>query len=156
MAVRLPKSLGCNVLRMQTFTVAENSMTDEEFVADLEACLLPESSFNHIARVRLGYLSLKKHGIPEAAFRVSSAIKKYANSLGKSSLYHETITVAFLALIHAHLADRGDAGGWNAFKEHNPELLRKDALQAYYPGHCSNLPLRGRASCWCRFLPAVA
>jgi hypothetical protein len=104
-------------------------MTDEQFLADLDACRLPATEFNHAAHVRLGYLCLRQHGYPEALCRVRSFIRNYANSIGQGSLYDETITVAFLTLIHEHLRSRGDAGGWEAFKEQNPELLRKAALR---------------------------
>jgi hypothetical protein len=104
-------------------------MTDEQFLADLDTCRLPATDFNHAAHVRLGYLCLRKHGYPEALGRVRSLIQNYANSIGKGSLYDETITVAFLTLIQEHLSRRGDAGGWEAFRAQNPELLRKDVVQ---------------------------
>jgi hypothetical protein len=104
-------------------------MTDTEFMANLEGCRLPAAAFNHAAHVRLGYLCLKEQEFPAALLRVRALIKNYANSIGKGSVYDETITVAFLGLIQEHLRSRGDAGGWDAFKEQNPELLRKDALQ---------------------------
>jgi len=104
-------------------------MTDIEFLVDLEACRMPVAAFNHAAHVRLGYLCLREQEFPAALARVRGLIKNYANSIGKGSLYDETITVAFLELIHEHLRSRGDAGGWDAFKEQNPELMRKDALQ---------------------------
>jgi hypothetical protein len=104
-------------------------MTDSEFLANLEDCRLPTSAFNHAAHVRLGYLCLREQEFPAALVRVRALIENYANAIGKRSLYDETITVAFLQLIHRHLRSRGDAGGWDAFKAQNPELLRKDALQ---------------------------
>jgi hypothetical protein len=104
-------------------------MTDEQFLADLEACRLPATEFNHAAHVRLGYLCLREHAYPEALSRVRSVIQNYANSIGKGERYDETITVAFLTLIQEFLSGRGDAGGWEAFREQNPELLRKDAVQ---------------------------
>ena len=104
-------------------------MTDTEFLTNLDACRLPVSAFNHAAHVRLGYLCLRDQEFPAALARVRSLIKNYADSIGKGSLYDETITVAFLELIHERMRSRGDGGGWDAFKEQNPELLRKDALQ---------------------------
>ena len=104
-------------------------LNDSEFLADLEGCRLPVAAFNHAAHVRLGYLCLREQAFPAALVRVRSLIKNYANSIGKGSLYDETITVAFLELIHEHLRSRGDAGGWDTFEEQNPELMRKDAWQ---------------------------
>lgn len=105
------------------------TVTDAEFLANLEGCRLPASAFNHAAHVRLGYLCLRDQEFPAALVRVRALIKNYATSIGKSSLYDETITVAFLRLIQKHMSSRGGADGWDAFQEQNPELLRKDALQ---------------------------
>lgn len=104
-------------------------MTDDEFLAQLTACRLPEGAFNHVAHVRLGYLCLRDCSFSHALTQVRTLIQNYANSIGKGSLYDEAITVGFLELIDKHLTHRGDAGGWEAFREQNPELLRKDALQ---------------------------
>ena len=107
-------------------------MTDEMFIAELEACRLPDSVFDHAAHVRAGYLYLRAQSFPQAAARMCAAIKNYAASLGKKDRYHETITFGFMVLIQEHLRNRGDGGGW-VFKAQNPELLRRDALLAYYP-----------------------
>jgi hypothetical protein len=108
-------------------------MTDEEFLAALESCHLPAAQFNHAAHVRLGYLYLRQQKFPHALSRMSTAICRFAESIGKSTLYHETITVAFMALIHERLYQRGDAGGWDGFARANPDLLHKDALLSLYP-----------------------
>ena len=107
-------------------------MTDEDFLAALERCELPESEFRHSAHVRAAYLYLRKHEFHIALHRMQTAIRNYAAHLGKAEKYHETITVAFLLLIQQHRVQRGDAGGWGGFQRENPELLRKDLLLQYY------------------------
>jgi hypothetical protein len=108
-------------------------MSDEDFIAALEACRLPESLFDHAAHVRAGYLYLRRQEFPFAASRMCATIKDYARSLGKGERYHETITIGFMALIKERLFRGGDGGGWEGFKAQNPELLRKDVLLEYYP-----------------------
>jgi hypothetical protein len=103
-------------------------MTDEEFLEGLSVGNLPANAFDHAAHVRLGYLCLRAQGMPLALQRVRTLIQNFANSIGKGSLYDEAITVAFLELIQEHLDTRGDAGGWEAFRMQNPELLRKDVV----------------------------
>jgi hypothetical protein len=107
-------------------------MTDDEFLTALENCRLPESEFHHVDHVRAGYLYLRAGGFPQALERVRSAIRNYAAHLGKADKYHETITVACLALIAQHICERGDAGGWIDFRRSNPELLAKDLILQYY------------------------
>jgi len=108
-------------------------MSDEEFLAALETCRLPAAEFNHAAHVRAGYVYLRQQSFAHALSRLCATICRFAQSIGKSGLYHETITVAFMALIHERLYQRGDAGGWDEFARLNPDLLRKDALLCLYP-----------------------
>ena len=87
-------------------------MTDGEFLAALEACTLPASAFRHADHLRAAYLYLRAGSFAGAIARVTTTLRRYAASQGKPERYHETITVAYLALINQHLQDRGDAGGW--------------------------------------------
>ena len=108
-------------------------MTDEEFLRALEMCELPESAFGHAAHVRAAYLYLRADEFCGALERTRRAIRAYAQHLGKAERYHETITVAYLALIQQHMRQRGDGGGWAAFERDNPELLRPGLLLEFYP-----------------------
>jgi hypothetical protein len=108
-------------------------MTDEEFIEELEARRLPEPLFDHAAHVRAGYVYLRRQKFPLAVARMCTAVEGYAASLGRADRYHETVTIGFMALIQEHMKRRGDGDGWEGFKSQNPELLRKDALLAYYP-----------------------
>jgi hypothetical protein len=107
-------------------------MTDVEFLAALEACALPERHFGHGGHVRAGYLYLQQGDFPEALGRIRRAIRAYSAHLGKPGRYHETITVAYLALIQQHIAERGHAGDWSAFEQSNPQLLERDLLLKFY------------------------
>ena len=108
-------------------------MTDGEFLLTLEKCELQESDFGHAAHVRAAYLYLRSEGFAGALERTRRAIRNFARHLGKPERYHETITVAYLALIQQHMCQRGDGGGWAAFERDNPELLRPGLLLEYYP-----------------------
>jgi hypothetical protein len=107
-------------------------MKDEEFLAALERCELPPEAFPHAAHVRAGYLYLRAGGFDAALGRMRAAIRRYAAHLGKSEKYHETITVAYLALIQERLSERGDAGGWAGFRQQNQDLLEPDRLLRHY------------------------
>jgi hypothetical protein len=109
------------------------NMTDEEFIAALESCQLSASQFNHAAHVRAGYLYLRRLPFAHALSHLSTSICRFAQSIGKPALYHETITVAFMALIQERLYQHGDGGGWEGFAQSNSDLLRKDALLRLYP-----------------------
>jgi hypothetical protein len=107
-------------------------MTDEEFLRALEDCTLGQSEFGHRAHVRAGYLYLKQYGFAKALERLRQSICAYATYHGKTNRYHETITVAYLALIHQCMFERGDGGDWMTFAQANPPLLNSELLGHYY------------------------
>jgi hypothetical protein len=106
--------------------------SDQAFLQALEACVLPEADFGHAAHVRAAYLYLRAGEFACALPRLQRAIRAYASSLGRPDRYHETITVAYLALIQQHIAQRGDGDGWDGFERANPELFDKDLLLHFY------------------------
>jgi hypothetical protein len=103
-------------------------MRDEEFLEALERCTLPAAQFTHAAHVRAGYLYLRAgEGFDGGLGRMRRAIKNYAAHLGKPEKYDETLTVAYLALIHQRLRERGDGGGWDGFARENTDLCERSA-----------------------------
>jgi hypothetical protein len=108
-------------------------MMPDEFVRDFEACTLPESCFRHRDHIRLAWLYLRERPLAEALVRFSDGLKRYAAALGKAGLYHETITVAYLALVNERMARLGRAGDWAEFASANPDLFSHPAaLRPYY------------------------
>jgi hypothetical protein len=107
-------------------------VTDEEFLRDLEACTLSAHEFGHAGHVRACYLYLTSAGFTSALDRITKVIRRYARSVGRPERYHETITVAHVAIIHEHLVERGDGGSWENFARQNPELFAADLLLNFY------------------------
>ena len=57
--------------------------------------------FRHADHVRMAFEVLRRHGeFADAALIYSRALRAIAARAGRPGLYHETITVAFLALIN--------------------------------------------------------
>lgn len=108
-------------------------MTDPEFLRALENCDLPEQQFGHAGHVRAAYLYLQQGDFATALLRLRRSIRDYAASLGRPGRYHETMTVAYLALIQQHIGERGDGGGWPGFAQANPELFERELLLRFYP-----------------------
>jgi hypothetical protein len=106
---------------------------DARFLAALEAATLPPDEFNHASHVRAGYLYLRGAAFPQATAAMCATIARYSRAIGKPDRYHETVTVAFMALINERMRREGDRGGWRQFCAANPQLFRPDALLAYYP-----------------------
>src|SRR5919206_224352 len=108
-------------------------MTDAEFLRSFEDCTLPNTSFHHRDHVRLAWLYLRRHPALEALARFTEGLKRFAAANGKPGLYHETITWAYLLLIHERMA-RSEADTWEDFARSNPDLLvwNPSVLDRYY------------------------
>lgn len=114
--------------------------TDQDFLEALEAGTLPPAEFSHRAHVRAGFLYLRRHDFPSACVAMKATIQAFAARLGKSTLYHETLTIAYLALIAERLAEEPQALGFDAFIERYPELLSLDYFRRYYPAGTLDVP----------------
>lgn len=109
-------------------------MTDREFLAAFEDGTLAAERFHHIDHVRAAWLLLRGLAPAPALDRFSRALKRFAASKGKPDLYHETITWAYLLLIHERMQRAGSESGWEEFAVANRDLLtwRPSVLDEYY------------------------
>jgi hypothetical protein len=105
-------------------------LQDLEFVEALESCTLPAHAFDHRQHVRLAWLYLREQPLLDALPRFITSLKRYAGSLGAITKYHETITYAFLFLIHERMARRA-CGTFEEFESANADLFGP-ILQRYY------------------------
>lgn len=105
-------------------------MENREFVEQFEACTLPPAQFHHRNHVRLAWIFLSEMPLLDALARFRTSLQRYAASLGASAKYHETITLAFLFLIHERM-QRGVFAEFDEFADANPELFGP-VLARYY------------------------
>jgi hypothetical protein len=109
-------------------------MTDDEFVHSFEECALPNSAFHHRDHVRLAWIYLRRHPVLTALARFTESLQRFAAFHGHPGLYHETITWAYLFLIHERMADAAEDETFEAFTARNPDLLgwKPSILDRYY------------------------
>lgn len=105
--------------------------SDDDFMEAFRTGALPLAAFDHRAHVRAGYLHVARYGLGLAIERFGKTLRAFAEGHGKTGLYHETITVAFLALINERIARSGD-GGWDAFAAANADLFQRNCLTPFY------------------------
>jgi len=87
--------------------------------------------FPHREHVRMGFEILHRHDFAAAAFHYCQALREMTTRVGKPEAFHQTISIAFLALI----AERMEAGRYSdfaAFAAANPDLIDKSALKRWY------------------------
>ncbi len=106
---------------------------DAEFLRAFEAAEIPCTEWDHAAHVRMAWTMLRSAPLPEATDRVRTALRRimaaYGIVEGPEQGYHETLTVAWLRVVHARLGDHHDAA---AFLADHPALLDKRYLLRHY------------------------
>jgi len=105
-------------------------MNDSQFLQALESCTLPPAEFSHRQHLRAAFLYLSALPFGAAIDAMCGTLKAYVAHLGCPDRYHETITVAFMALVNQHRGDDGET--WDQFIERVPELQDSKLLQRYY------------------------
>jgi len=110
------------------------SMTDEDFIRNFEACTLPAECFHHQEHVRVVWLYLLRYSVLETLARFSESLKRFAIANGQATLYHETISWAYVFLIHERMARRVGTQTWQEFMETNSDLFdwQTSILKSYY------------------------
>lgn len=106
-------------------------MTDREFVEAFEACTIAGTDFHHADHVRLAWAYLREHPLLTAIDRFASSLRRFATHNGVPGLYHETITWAYLLLIHERM--NGEPA-FDDFRAANPDLFtwKPSVLARYY------------------------
>jgi len=112
----------------------------------LETGTLDPAMLSHSEHVRLGYEMLGRYPFGEAAARFSRGLKLIAAKAGRPDVYHETITVAFLAVIGERRV-RGGHDSWDNFKDKNGDLLDKHCLEEWYGAEQLGSDLARRTFC---------
>ena len=118
-------------------------LTDAELLNGFEQCTLPNSAFHHQDHIRVAFLYLSRFSVLEALHRFEEGLKRFASWHGKTDLYNETVTWAYILLIRERMARAGLAQDWPLFKTNNPELFdrRPDILSRYYHPETLSSPL---------------
>lgn len=115
---------------------ADAAITDAELQAAFESCMLRFEAWTHRAHVRMAFLYASQHPLPAALVRMRTGIQAYnASRQIPEALdrgYHETMTVAFMRLVHDGLSRNGPFANSESFCERHPELLDKFVLRKFY------------------------
>lgn len=99
---------------------------------DFEAGRINPKEFPHRSHVEVAFELLERYKFPEALLHLARGLRFLAAKAGRAKAYHETITVAFLALI----AERRLGGNYldfDDFAARNSDLFEKELLKRFYP-----------------------
>lgn len=106
-------------------------MSDEELLAALDTTSLDPNAFHHRDHIRLAWLLLNRHSFALALGRFSEGLRRFTAAIGRPGLYHETITCAFVVLIHERMLS---GQSWPGFEKANADLFawNPSVLDRYY------------------------
>jgi len=109
-------------------------MEDKDLIEHFENCTLSGENFHHRDHVKVVWQYLKCNSVLETLGRFSVGLKRFAAANGKPNLYHETISWAYVFLIHERMARNGSEHSWAEFVEANADLFdwKNNILKSYY------------------------
>jgi hypothetical protein len=107
---------------------------DDALLAQFEDCSLRLEDFRHPVHVRMVFLYLRKLPVLEVLARFPAALRRYAAAHGKTGLYNETITWAYIFLIQERIVRSNRALSWIEFQAENQDLMtwQDGILRKYY------------------------
>jgi hypothetical protein len=112
------------------------AMDDEMFLQQFESTVWPKAEWHHRQHIKVAYLYLCRYPLETASVKISDNIKAYNQAHGVeeslTSGFHETMTQAWLRLVHFTLCEYGPAENADAFFEQNPQLSEKKVLRFFY------------------------
>jgi hypothetical protein len=114
-------------------TAGCDPLGDGELVARFEARSLAPADYHHREHLRIAFVMLRGADLGDAAVRFRRAMQGYAAAIGAAAKYHETLTWAYLVLVHQRMQEAAYAGSLE-FLAHHPDLLdhRTGALARHY------------------------
>jgi len=109
-------------------------MNERDLVAGVEGCTIGARDFRHADHVHLAWIYLRDYPLLEAIARFISTLRRFAAHHGVPDKYHETVTWAYLLLIHERMPRDGEPQDWERFRMENDDLFARSPsiLERYY------------------------
>jgi len=121
---------------MESRTAAILTAKDERFLQSFEAAAIPFGEWKHRTHLKVAVLYLRRFPLDMAIARMRDGIKALNAAHGTADApdrgYHETMTVAWMRLVHFTLGEYGSVGTADQFLDEHPELLSRHMLRFYY------------------------
>lgn len=96
---------------------------DDNFLDTLEAARIPRGGFGHRNHIRAAWAYLRRYDLLQATARMRRTLRGLAEAHGTPQKYHETVTCAYVMLVHERCATDPDPDDWDGFADRHPELF---------------------------------
>ena len=111
-------------------------MNDDEFLRQFESCTFPHAEWHHREHVKLAYLYAVRYGLDGAANKLRDGIRAFNAATNTPDTptrgYHETMTQAWLRIVHTTIQEYGTSATADEFFETHPQLSQKKILRLFY------------------------
>jgi hypothetical protein len=105
-------------------------------IENFERLEIPLAEWNHRAHLTVAYQMLREFGLDAAIDRIRRGLKAFIAHHGIETTptqgYHETLTVAWMRMLHTTMTVYGPADSAEQFLEQHPHLLSKVMLRLFY------------------------
>jgi hypothetical protein len=111
-----------------------DELSDSDFYEAFEGGRVSKDVFRHAEHVRLGFIYLLRHpDFGEGAMRFRRAFQRFVRAQGVEHVYNETLTWAYLVLIHQRMHERPAADSFEFIRD-SPDLCdhRHGLVSRYY------------------------
>jgi hypothetical protein len=111
-------------------------MTDDELVSAFERCTIDVDAWTHRMHLRIGYVYLRRHAFEVAVDKMRTGLRAYVSAKGVEDGpmkgYNETITVAWMHILHATICEQGAQETSDQFLDAQPQLDSSKVLRLFY------------------------
>ena len=111
-------------------------MSDDILLQQFEDCSYPFDQWHHRAHVKVAWIYLTRYGFEMAAQKLRDGIRAYNAANGVEDTptggYHDTMTMAWLHIIHATILVYGPRESADEFFDFHPQLGQKKILRLFY------------------------
>jgi len=112
------------------------TLEDVDLRIAFEEQAIPHPSWKHRTHLRIAYIYLREHPFEEAMDRIRSGIQKL-NAVHEveetlTQGYHETMTRAWMHLVHFTMVQHGEESDSRSFLDQQPQLGVKTIMRLYY------------------------
>ncbi len=98
-------------------------LSDNDLLAGFSDDTLDPALFDHREHVRIAWLLLRRHGLPEVLARIEAGLQGLARRAGAPEHYHATLTWAWVLLVRERIRRHPEAEAWPDFAGRNPDLF---------------------------------
>jgi hypothetical protein len=113
-------------------TPGTHGPADAELAEILPGITGPGGQFRHPQHINLAFVAVRRYGMPEAAGKICTWLRRIAAYERAPQKYHYTVSRAWTEIVTHHVDTDPDCADFGVFAERNPALLDKRLLSRHY------------------------